>query len=139
MEDTKPVQGTEERASALVQEAVQRGAEQLKNYDVTGGVSALGRALHKAADSLHDDGYDSLASVTDRAGDRFYRIGDAVKGRSLNEVVREAQHFAHENPGAFVIGCALAGFALARFFTTTSEHREYREYSEYSEPIPVAP
>ena len=144
MDETKPVQGTEERTSALVHEAVQRGAEKLQSYDLTGGVSAVGRALHRAADSLHDDGYDSLATATDRVGDRLYGLSDSVKGKSPGDIAREAQRFAHENPTAFIAGCALLGFAVARFLTTSSqpeepEHVEY-EAVETTEPsIPVAP
>ena len=145
MDETKPVQDIEQRTSELVHEAAARGAEKLQNYDVTGGVRAFSRALHRAAESLHEDGYNSMASMTDRAADGFDRFGGSVEGKDPASLARDAQRFAHQNPTAFIFGCALVGFALARFFTTTSretfEEEEYEPRYEPVEPVevPVAP
>jgi hypothetical protein len=132
----------EQRTSALVQEAAAPVAEKLQSIDVTGGVRAVSRALHCAANSFHEEGYESFASVTDRAAERVSHLGDSVKGKDPKQVLREAQQFAHENPTAFIVGCALVGFAISRFFTTSSREPEpeyYYEEHDTEVDVPVAP
>ena len=145
MDETKPVQDVEQRTSALAHDAAARGAEKLQSYDVTGGVRAFSRALHRAAESLHDDGYNSMAAMTDRAAGSFDRFGDSVRGRDPMQLAKEAQRIAQQNPTAFIIGCAVVGFALSRFLTTSGESEREERYEPYyeavepAEPIPVAP
>jgi len=42
-------------------------------------------------------------------------VTDGLRGRSLGDLLAEAQGYARRNPGVFVVGAAVAGFALARF------------------------
>ena len=146
MDETKPVQETvEKRTSALVQEAAAPVAEKLQSIDVTGGVRAVSRALQCAANSFHEEGYESFASATDRFAERVQDIGESVRGKDSKQILRDAQRFARENPTAFIVGAALLGFAISRFLTTSSEEsEEYEGYGSYEivereVVIPVAP
>ncbi len=42
-------------------------------------------------------------------------VADGLRGRSLGDLLADAQGYARRNPGTFAVGAAVAGFALARF------------------------
>ncbi|MES2913535.1 MAG: hypothetical protein V4753_00335 [Pseudomonadota bacterium] len=42
-------------------------------------------------------------------------VTDGLRGRTLGDLLAEAQGYARRNPGTFAVGAAVAGFALARF------------------------
>ena len=42
-------------------------------------------------------------------------VTDGLRGRSLGDLLSDAQGYARRNPGTFAVGAAVAGFALARF------------------------
>jgi vacuolar-type H+-ATPase subunit H len=48
------------------------------------------------------------------------KASDALRGRTVGELVSTAQDYARRHPGAFAAGAAVAGFALARFLRSSS-------------------
>ncbi len=42
-------------------------------------------------------------------------ISEGLRDRSVGALVSDVEHFARRNPGAFIAGSALLGFALTRF------------------------
>lgn len=42
-------------------------------------------------------------------------VTDGLRGRTLGDLLADAQGYARRNPGTFAVGAAVAGFALARF------------------------
>ena len=55
-------------------------------------------------------------------------VTDGLRGRTLGDLLSDAQGYARRNPGTFAVGAAVAGFALARFLRSsndrsTAEHR----------------
>jgi hypothetical protein len=47
-------------------------------------------------------------------------VTDGLRGRTLGDLLAEAQGYAKRNPGTFALGAAVAGFALARFLRASS-------------------
>jgi hypothetical protein len=48
------------------------------------------------------------------------RASDALRSKTVGEMVAAAQDYARRHPGAFAAGAAVAGFALARFLRSSS-------------------
>lgn len=46
-------------------------------------------------------------------------VTDGLRGRTIGELVEDAQGYARRHPGAFAVGAAVAGFALARFLRSS--------------------
>lgn len=47
-------------------------------------------------------------------------VTDGLRGRTLGDLLADAQGYARRNPGTFAVGAAVAGFALARFLRSSS-------------------
>ncbi len=48
---------------------------------------------------------------------------DGLRGRTLGDLVADAQGYARRHPGTFAVGAAVAGFALARFLGASASRR----------------
>lgn len=92
-------EGVEARAEAgkdMFAEEGQRLARSLRDVAAEKGESTLqGRLLDTVAGSVAD-------------------VSEGLRGRSFGSLLEQVESFACRNPGAFVAGAALAGFALAR-------------------------
>jgi hypothetical protein len=69
------------------------------------------------ADALAAGRVDEAGNVADyvrRAGDQVGRVADHLEQRGVDGVVNDVQDFARRRPGAFLLGCATAGFVTGR-------------------------
>ena len=46
-------------------------------------------------------------------------VTDTLRGRTLGDLLADAQDYAKRHPGTFAVGAAVAGFALARFLRSS--------------------
>lgn len=56
----------------------------------------------------------NVAEYVRRAGDQVGRVADRLGQRGVDGVVNDVQEFARRRPGAFLLGCAAAGFVTGR-------------------------
>ena len=83
-----------------------KAAEQAKTLS-----SALGAAASELAGS---PGW--MRSAFEQGARRIQSLADAVEQRDSRRLAQDVQQLARENPGMFLAGCAIAGFAAARIF-----------------------
>jgi arylsulfatase A-like enzyme len=75
------------------------------------------RRVSDQADALAAGRVDEAGNVADyvrRAGDQVGRVADHLEQRGVDGVVDDVQNFARRRPGAFLLGCATAGFVTGR-------------------------
>ena len=74
---------------------------------------------HKLAENLRtaasDRGETVQGRVLDAVAGGVDHVADSLQGRSITAIFSDVQALARRNPGAFVAGAAVVGFALARF------------------------
>lgn len=56
----------------------------------------------------------AVADYARRAGEQVCRVADHIERRGVDGVLNDAQDFARRRPGAFLAGCAAAGFVVGR-------------------------
>ncbi len=76
-------------------------------------VKSVATALDRAGGELQRSP-DWIRTAFQSASEALQRLGDTVEQRDARDLSREIQRLARENPGTFLAGCALAGFAAAR-------------------------
>ena len=105
-------------AAEVARDAVGQTATAAKDSLADGG--------HKLADSLRtaasDRGPSVQARVLDAVAGGVDTVADTLHGRSFGDLIADVQDLARRNPGLFVAGAAVAGFALARFIRAGSQH-----------------
>jgi hypothetical protein len=75
------------------------------------------RRVGDQADALAAGRVDEAGNVADyvrRAGGQVRQVADRLDERGVDGVVDDVQNFARRRPGAFLLGCAAAGFVTGR-------------------------
>lgn len=80
----------------------------------------LSSALENAANGLQDSP-DWLRSAFEQGAQKLQSFAQAIERKDSRELTRDVQQLARENPGTFLAGCALAGFAAARVLKAGAE------------------
>lgn len=93
-------------------------------------------AIEQAAGSLRED-EDApvwLASALENTARKISGFAGAIEGRSLADMHHDINHFARENPGAFLAASAAAGFAAARFLRAGGAYRAHHRQEGAGRP-----
>ncbi|MFO6446317.1 hypothetical protein ACLBKU_04165 [Erythrobacter sp. NE805] len=90
-----------------------------------GVANAATGALGKAAEELRNDpeAPEWLANGLQQVARQVDRIANDLQGRSVDDLTRDANRLARENPGTFLAVAALAGFAAARVLRAGADHK----------------
>jgi gas vesicle protein len=75
------------------------------------------RRVSDQADALAAGRIDEAGNVAEyvrRAGGQVRQVADRLDQRGVDGVVDDVQNFARRRPGAFLLGCAAAGFVTGR-------------------------
>lgn len=105
-------------AGAAIRDEAALRAEEGKDMIADQG-QRLASGLHDAAVDRGDGTVQSR--LLDTIASSVSDASEGLRGRSMGEILEDAQAFARRHPGMFVAGAALAGFALARFAVASSK------------------
>ncbi|MFL6734700.1 MAG: hypothetical protein ACJ8EY_08390 [Sphingomicrobium sp.] len=121
----QPSPGTGGAASELRSDAHQIGnsaANRLhsevdsRKGEAAGQARSVSNAIQRAAGELDQGTPSWLRSAFQQGADHIQRFADTLEQKDSRELMREAESFARQRPGAFLAACAAAGFAVARVF-----------------------
>ena len=118
----------EQDAQGLKEAAIKHGevqAEQGKER-VAAAASSASAAVQTAADQLreNDDAPDWLASAFTTVARQVDSMASRLQDKSPRELANETRRFAADNPAAFLVASAAAGFAAARFLRAGAEYHQ---------------
>lgn len=82
---------------------------------------SVSSAIRQTSDQLGEDTPDWLRSAFQKGAEQIQRFADTIEQKDSRQLVREVENFARERPGAFLLGCAAAGFAAARVLKAGGE------------------
>lgn len=81
----------------------------------TGALANVSEALHATGDALRDQDQDAFARYADMAAREVDQFTSAIRGRSVGELLDEAEGFARREPALFLGGAFLLGIFGSRF------------------------
>ena len=102
--------GVIDQAMTAATDRAEAGKEQ-----ATGVLADVAEALHATSDTLHDNDQDAFAKYADVAARQVEAFTEAVRGRSVGDLLDEAERFARREPSLFLGGAFLLGIFGARF------------------------
>ena len=82
---------------------------------------SVSSAIRRTAGELDDGTPAWIRSSLQRGAEQIQRFADTIEQKDSRQLVRDVETFARERPGAFLIGCAAAGFAAARVLKAGGE------------------
>lgn len=82
--------------------------------EAVGQAKTLSSALEDAAGKLDPNTPNWLRSALQQGARTIQQLADSVEQKDSRQLSRDVQQLARQNPGTFLAGCALVGFAAAR-------------------------
>jgi len=97
-------------------------AEEFADSKKEAGASHLddvARAVHRAADELRNP-MPKAAELAHSAASRLERGAEALRGRSIGDLITSFDEFGRKEPWALFGGAIIGGFAVARFLKSSA-------------------
>lgn len=113
-----------EQGTSLATAQKERAAEELSHF---------GRAIHRAAETLHDEGDHNIADYADMAAGQIDQATDYLRERDLGALVDDAEETTRRRPELVYGGLFVAGLALSRFLKASTRNRRRVSQSDNSE------
>ncbi len=101
------------------QARAEEGADTAKRT-LSSTASHSAEALGCAADSLRDQGEETLAQATTSVASVLSDYAERIDKRTAEDLMQDAVGLARRNPTLFVLGSVGLGLALSRFFKASS-------------------
>lgn len=119
------VDAAKDKAGDLAQQAKSTATEKLEQgkSQATGVLGDAADALHDTADALRDHDNDAFARYAEAAANQVGEFTEAIRGKSVGELLDQAEAFARRDPGLFLGGAFVMGIFGARFLKATAPQR----------------
>lgn len=130
---TQLKQKARETTEQIRDESVRMAAQ--KKDTVAGSLDHLSSALRKAADQLHDDREEGVASVADRLADQVESATRYLRNRDFNALYNDVQGYARQHPEMVFGAMFFAGLAIGRFLKASPHEMHEMPYDRAPEPI----
>ena len=110
-------------AAGVAQDLKQQGQEQLETRKQTAAdqTEKLASVIDRAAEELKGQDQHSLAEYAGQLAGSMKSFADNLRERSLDELVKDTQQLARNNPTVFLMGSVAVGIALSRFLKASAE------------------
>ncbi|MEK9285616.1 MULTISPECIES: hypothetical protein [unclassified Bradyrhizobium] len=108
-----PITQAEEKTERLAERQKQAGANQ---------IDQVAQAVHGAADELQQQ-MPKAAEFAHAAASRIEEGADALRDRSLRDLMSTFNDLGRKEPLALFGGAALAGFAISRFLKSSPDKK----------------
>lgn len=105
-----------------------RSAVEGRKHATAQDLADVAEALQASADRMEQRDHSVAAGYVRQAAGGLEQVADSLERRDIVDLLRQTEDLARRQPGVFVGGAVIAGFALARFLKSSGE-RQRREAS----------
>jgi hypothetical protein len=119
-------QQTQEAAGEMVDQARTKVTNELNNVTnrAADGLGTLAQSLRQAGDQLRSQEGDFIAPCANSAADMVERFSGYLRDTQPRDMMVDMESFARRQPGLFLGGAFLIGFAAARFLKSSGSGGE---------------
>jgi hypothetical protein len=110
-------------ATGVAQDAKRQGQEQFEAHKHTAAdqTEKLADVVERVAEEFKGQDQPSLADYAGQLAGSMKSFAENLRERSLEDVIRDTQQLARNNPTLFLMGSVAVGIALSRFLKASSE------------------
>src|SRR4051794_33185208 len=126
-----------EKAQETAQQAKRGVRDQVDQRSTEAGerVGTMASDVRSVADQLRSQGKDQPAKLAEQAAQRAESLGDYLKNKDGDAILRDLEDFGRRQPWAVIAGGVALGFAASRFLKASSSRR-YQERDSWSQSSP---
>jgi uncharacterized protein YukE len=119
-------------AAGVAQDVKRQGQEQFQAQKETAAnqTEKLAGVVDRISEELKGQDQESLANYAGQLADSMKSFADSLRQRNLDELVKDTQQLARNNPTLFLMGSVAVGIALSRFLKASSQRSDASRYNE---------
>lgn len=103
----------------------------------TGSLVSATRALENSSQQFRDQNLVVVADIADSFAGQVRRAGDYLRDKDMDELGRDVEKFAKNNPAVFIGGAFLLGVAVARFLRSSESGSPLDAFSGNEALVPA--
>jgi hypothetical protein len=127
------VEQTQQKAGEVVDQAKQQATSQLSSQKdrAVDSLGSVADALRQTGKHLRDSDQQGIAQYADKAADRVEQFSGQLRGKDVQEIVRDVERYARQQPALFLGGAFVLGLLGARFLKSTAQREESGDADGY--------
>jgi hypothetical protein len=127
-------------ATGMAEEAKRQGQEQFETHKHTAAdqTEKLAGVVERVAEEFKGQDQQSLADYAGELAGGMKSFAENMRNKTLEDVIKDTQQLARNNPTLFLMGSVAVGIALSRFFKASADRstRQDNEFGSYaSQPV----
>jgi hypothetical protein len=129
---------TKETAGLALDKAKEQAVSKLSEQKekASDSLGSITNALHSTTQSFRDENQHFVADYVDSFANQVDRFSHYVSDKSVEELARDVDKFARQNPALFIGGAFLIGIGIARFLKSSNT---YDTIPRNEALVPVSP
>jgi len=127
------VEQTQQKAGEVADQVKQQATSQLSSQKDR-AVESLGTvadALRQTGKHLHENNQHGLEQYANKAAERVEQFSGQLRGKDVQEIVRDVERYARRQPTLFLGGAFALGLLGARFLKSTAQRDEDEGKGDY--------
>ena len=127
-------------AIGVAQDAKRQGQEQFEAHKHTAAdqTEKLAGVVERVAEEFKGQDQQSLAEYAGQIAGSMKSFAENLRDRSLDDVIRDTQQLARNNPTLFLMGSVAVGIALSRFFKASADRGAPVRDIDFDPHAPIA-
>ena len=119
-------------AAGVAQDVKRQGQEQFEAHKQTAAdqTEKLAAVVDRVSEELKGQDQESLADYAGQLAGSMKSFADSLRERNLDELVKDTQQLARNNPTLFLMGSVAVGIALSRFLKASSQRSGASRHNE---------
>jgi hypothetical protein len=116
-------------ATGVAQDAKRQGQEQFetRKHMAADQTEKLAGVVERVAEEFKGQDQQSLADYAGQLAGSMKSFAESLRERSLDDVIRDTQQMARNNPTLFLMGSVAVGIALSRFLKASAGRAPVRD------------
>jgi len=127
------VEQTQQKAGEVVDQAKQQATSQLstRKDQAAASLGTVADALRQTGTHLRENDQHGIAQYADKAAERVEQMSGQLRGKDVQEIVRDVERYARRQPALFLGGAFALGLLGARFLKSTAQREDAGGADQY--------
>lgn len=123
------IEQTQQKAGEVVDQAKQQATSQLSSQKdrAVDSLGTVADALRQTGKHLHENDQHGLEQYANKAAERVEQVSGQLREKDVQEIVRDVERYARQQPALFLGGAFVLGLLGARFLKSTAQREDDQE------------
>ncbi len=127
------IEQTQQKAGEVADQAKQQATSQLSMQKdrAAESLGTVADALRQTGKHLHENDQHGLEHYANKAAERVDQFSGQLRNKDVQEIVRDVERYARQQPALFLGGAFVLGLLGARFLKSTAQREDDCDRNQY--------